>query len=257
MVESGLRRLTSRRWKVGVGILLALILIVVGGVAVYFSLPHHGTSASVQSVANDPHVSISKTDGVTVLSPTNGTSTVGLVFYPGARVAPDAYYASLAPLVRRANVTVFVPKMPFNVALLDVGAAGEVRSRYSGIRTWFVGGHSLGGVAACRYASSHDVRGLVQFASYCDTNVSERPIDVLTVSGSRDTVLDREAYRESRNLLPQNATFREITGMNHTEFGSYRGQQGDSRATISYAVAHRRLADILVPWLSKSVTATA
>jgi hypothetical protein len=249
MADSRIRRLTNRRWKLGIGIVLVAILIVVGGVAVYFSFPHHGTSSSVQSVVNDPRVSLSTTDGVTVLSPPNGTSTVGLVFYPGARVAPDAYYASLAPLVRRANVTVFVPKMPLNIALLDVGAAGEIRSRYPGIRTWFIGGHSLGGVAACRYANSHEVRGLVQFASYCDKNVSERPIDVLSVTGSMDTVLNREAYRASRNLFPPNATFREISGMNHTEFGSYRGQRGDSRATISYNVAHRRLADIVVPWM--------
>ena len=212
MTDSGIRRLTNRRWKLRIGILLVVILIVVGGVVVYFSLPYHGTTSSVQSVVKDPHVSISKTDGVTVLSPTNGNSTVGLVFYPGARVAPDAYYASLAPLVRRANVTVFVPKMPLNVALLDVGAAEEIRSRHPEIRTWIVGGHSLGGVAACRYTRSHDVRGLIQFASYCDKNVSERPIGVLSVTGSRDTVLNREAYRKNRDLLPANATFRRFPG---------------------------------------------
>ena len=249
MADSGLRRLTNRRWKLGIGILLVVILIAVGGVVVYFSLPHHGTTSSIQSVVKDPRVSLSTADGVTVLSPTNGTSTVGLVFYPGARVAPDAYYASLAPLIRRANVTVFIPKMPLNVALLDVGAAGEIRSRQPEIRTWFVGGHSLGGVAACRYTRSHDVRGLVLFASYCDKNVSERPMSVLSVTGSRDTVLNREAYRKNGGLFPPNATFREISGMNHTEFGSYRGQRGDSRATISYGIAHRQLADIVVPWL--------
>ena len=45
--------------------------------------------------------------------------------------------------------------------------------------------------------------------------------------------------------------------MNHTEFGSYRGQRGDSPATITYDVAHRRLGDIVVPWLvNESANAT-
>ncbi|MFC7079321.1 alpha/beta hydrolase [Halorussus caseinilyticus] len=156
----------------------------------------------------------------------------------------------------RANVTVFVPKMPLNVALLDADAAAESRTRNPGIRTWFVGGHSLGGVAACRYADGHDVRGLVLFASYCDANVSDRSLAVLSVTGSADTVLDRGNYRAGRTRLPPTADFREIRGVNHTQFGSYRGQRGDSPAPLSYDEAHRRLADRLVPWLANQSATT-
>ncbi|WP_135823684.1 alpha/beta hydrolase [Halorussus ruber] len=263
-----------RWWKRGGLLVVVLLVVALGGVTVYFSVPYHGTAASVQSVEDDPRVSVTTIDGVRVLSPTaanstpgsnptTGTnsasepnSTVGLVFYPGARVAPDAYDSSLAPLVTRANVTVFVPRMPLNVALLDADAAERIRTnptiraRHPDIRTWFVGGHSLGGVAACRYADSHDVRGLVLLASYCNANVSDAPMAVLSVTGSADTVLDRENYRQGRTRLPANATVREIRGVNHTQFGSYRGQRGDSPAPLSYDEAHRRLADLLVPWVA-------
>jgi hypothetical protein len=269
-----------RWWKRGALLVVVILAVALGGVAVYFSDPHHGTTASVQSVEDDPRVSVTTIDGVRVLSPTaansptaadsptpadsnrNSTtgpnSTVGLVFYPGARVAPDAYDRSLAPLVTRANVTVFVPKMPLNIALLDADAAERVRTSptvrtsHPDIRTWFVGGHSLGGVAACQYADAHDVRGLVLFASYCNANASDESMAVLSVTGSADTVLDRENYRQGRTRLPPNATVREIRGMNHTQFGSYRGQRGDSPAPLSYDEAHRRLADILVPWVENN-----
>jgi hypothetical protein len=245
-----------RRWKRTAAVLLAVLVLAVGGVAVYFSLAHHGTASSVQSVADDPEVSVSTENGVRVLAPADGDSTTGLVFYPGARVAPDAYDAALAPLAARADVTVFVPKMPLNVALLDTDAAGEVRSRHPEIGTWFVGGHSLGGVAACRYADGRDVRGLVLLASYCDADVSDQLLAVLSVTGSADTVLDRGNYRAGRSRLPPDATVREIEGMNHTQFGSYRGQRGDSPAALSYEAAHRRLADVLVPWVAnRSATA--
>jgi len=238
------------QWKRGAVVVLAILLIAAGGVGVYLSIPQRGPTSSVQSVEDDPRISVASEDGVHVLSPAETNSTTGFVFYPGARVAPDAYYRTLAPLVTRANVTVFVPTMPLNVALLDAGAADSIRADHPEVRRWAVGGHSLGGVAACRYADSHpgEVRGLVLFASYCNEDVSDQSLAVLSVTGSADTVLDRGNYRASRTRLPPNATTREIQGMNHTQSGSYRGQRGDSAATLSYDEAHDRLADVLVPW---------
>lgn len=241
-----------RRWKQGVLVVFLALSITVGGIVVYLSLPQQGTASSVQSVKGDSRISVTSEDGVRVLSPAGANSTTGFVFYPGARVAPDAYYSTLAPLVTQANVTVFIPKMPLNMALLDADAAETIRTHHPGIRTWFVGGHSLGGVAACQYANSHanDLRGLVLFASYCNANVSDEPLAVLSITGSADTVLNRDNYRTGRTRLPPNATFREIQGLNHTQFGSYRGQRGDSPAPLSYEEAHRRLAEVLIPWLS-------
>ncbi|WP_132060887.1 alpha/beta hydrolase [Halorussus amylolyticus] len=243
-----------RWWKRGVVIAVVILIIAVGSVAVYFSVPHHGTPASIQSVEDDPRISVTSDDGVRMLSPAGENSTTGFVFYPGARVAPDAYDSTLAPLVTRTNVTVFIPKMPLNIALLDTDAAENTRSRHPGIRTWFVGGHSLGGVAACQYADSHDVRGLVLFASYCNVDASDESLAVLSVSGSADTVLDRDAYEEGRSRLPPNATVHEIQGMNHTQFGSYRGQRGDSAAPLSYDEAHQRLDGVLVGWFANHTT---
>lgn len=241
-----------RRWKRGVAVVFAALVIAGGGIALYFSMAHHGTPSSIQSVEDDPRVSVSTDGGVSTLSANGANSTTGLVFYPGARVAPDAYYSTLAPLVTQANVTVFVPEMPFNVALLDADAAENVRSRHPDIQTWFVGGHSLGGVAACQYAASHDVRGLVLFASYCNVDVSDQSLAVLSVTGSADTVLDRGNYRDARSRLPPTVSTHEIRGMNHTQFGSYRGQRGDSPAELSYAEAHRRLTTVLVPWVANN-----
>ncbi|KAB1196348.1 MULTISPECIES: alpha/beta hydrolase [Haloferax] len=237
------------RWKRGAVVVFVVFVVLSGGVVLYFSLPYHGTSSSVQEVVDDPQVSVEKTDGVHVLAPANADSTVGLVFYPGGRVAPDAYYSTFAPVVKQANVTVFIPQMPLNTALLDTDAAAKIQRQNPAIQTWFVGGHSLGGVAACQYASSHEVEGLLLFASYCNVDLSEESVAVLSVTGSADTVLDWENYQAATTKVPPTATFHEIQGMNHTQFGSYRGQRGDSPASISYGEAHRRVAEVVVEWL--------
>ena len=238
-------------WRSRVVVFVIVVVIVgIGGAALYVSIPYHGSTSSVRHVEADPALTVSTEGGVHVLAPADADSTVGFVFYPGARVAPDAYYDTFAPVVTRLNVTVFIPEMPLDIALFDTDAAEGVRTRHPGIQTWFVGGHSLGGVAACQYASAHDVQGLVLLASYCDGDVSDESFPALSVTGSADTVLDRENYRGAEPRLPPETTSHEIEGMNHTQFGSYRGQRGDSPAPLSYDDAHRRLADVLVPWLS-------
>jgi pimeloyl-ACP methyl ester carboxylesterase len=237
-------------WKRGLAGVVVVLLVGSAGGVLYFSMPYHGSTSSVQQVVDDPNETVTTEAGVHVLSPAETTSTVGFVFYPGGRVAPDAYYSTFAPVVTRTNVTVVIPEMPLNIALLNTDAMERIRTQHPRIQRWFIGGHSLGGVAACQYANSHDVHGLVLFASYCNVDVSDESFAALSVTGGADTVLNKENYQEAKPRLPPNTTTADIEGMNHTQFGSYRGQRGDSPAALSYADAHQQLADVLVPWLT-------
>jgi dienelactone hydrolase len=226
---------------------VALLLIVATGFTLYFGTSLHGREPSVRAGQSNDAVTVSHSNGVYVIEPADGTATAGFVFYPGGRVHPDAYLSSLAPFAARADVVVFIPKMPLNLAVFDPDAAGSVIARHPDINQWFVGGHSLGGAMACRYASTHpELAGLVLFAAYCNREVSG--MAVLSVTGGADVVLSRESYRRNRENLPASATLTVIPGMNHSEFGSYTGQRGGQPARIGYEVAHDRLASVVVPW---------
>lgn len=245
-------------WKRGVLVLVVSILIVAGFglelAVTYFDQPHHGTDASIERVEADPTVEVDRLGGGYVMRPAGRESTVGLIFYPGGRVHPDAYLASLAPVVRDANVTVFVPKMPLNLAVLNQGAAGSIVRDHPDVDTWYVGGHSLGGSMACRYAGSHpnEVDGVVLLAAYCDRNVSDASLRVLSVTGTADQVLNRDRVRATRSNLPGDARVVSIRGMNHSQFGSYTGQRGGAPASIDFATAHARLGAVLVSWFENA-----
>lgn len=228
---------------------LVLAIVVMSGLGWYVTHPLSGSDASIETVRANDRVALSQHDGTYVLEPANGDPTAGLVFYPGGHVSPDAYLASLAPLVSQANIAVYVPRMPLGFAVFAPGTASAVAAEHPDIDRWFVGGHSLGGAMACRYASNHRDRvdGLVLFASYCEAGVAPN-VPTVSVTGSADTVLDRETYAARRGTLPANATVVDIRGMNHSEFGSYTGQRGDRPAPIGYRAAHDRLADVVVPW---------
>jgi dienelactone hydrolase len=228
----------------------AAVVVVAVGVG-YFGTPLHGTTAGITSVEADTEVTVGHEGGTYRIDPVGETPAAGLVFYPGGRVHPDAYLASLAPLAAEADVAVVVPKMPLALAVLDQGAAGRYVSD-SAVDTWYVGGHSLGGVMACRYARNNPtaVEGVVLFASYCDRDISATGLAVLQVTGTADTVLDQGAVESARANLPAGATVRELP-LNHSQFGGYRGQPGDSPSGLDYDSAHDRLAEVVLSWLQK------
>ncbi|MCU4719670.1 alpha/beta fold hydrolase [Halapricum hydrolyticum] len=233
--------------------ILVVVLLAVAGFLLYFGTPFHGSDVSVQAVQEDDRIELERMNGDYLLRPANADSTTGLVFYPGARVHPDAYLSSLSPLVTEANVTVVVVKMPLNLAVFEQGAASRVIETHD-VQQWYVGGHSLGGAMACRYAEKNPgrVSGVVLFGSYCDRSIAETDLRVLSVTGADDTVLDRQTYDRNRANLPADATVRELPGVNHTQFGSYTGQRGDRPSGTSYEVAHRRLANVTVPWFREA-----
>lgn len=231
-----------------------VVFLAVVAFLLYFGTPFHGSNSSVQSVLGDDRITVEHGGGGYVMQPAEGVSDSGLVFYPGARVAPDAYLASLAPLVRGANVTVVVVKTPLNLAVLDQGAATGIIERRGGVEHWYVGGHSLGGAMACRYARAHPhrVEGLLLFGAYCDKSIADSDLRVLSVTGEADTVLNRNTYERDIRNLPSDATLVDLPGVNHSQFGSYTGQPGDRPSGTPYDVAHQRLADVIVPWFQNA-----
>lgn len=247
--------LRSRGKRLFVWLLVAVLVLATVAV-VYLSTPFRAQPGEVEALAADDDVTLERTEVGYVLEPTADGSRAGLVFYPGARVHPEAYLPALAPLVREAGITVVVPEMPAHLAVVDYGlarvglgtdAAAVARAETPGIEDWYVGGHSLGGAMACRYATlDDDLDGLVLYGSYCDRDLSDRDLAVLSVVGRADTILDREAYERGVTYLPPSARVEVVDGVNHTQFASYTGQ--DEPSGTSYETAHERVNAIAVPW---------
>ncbi|WP_331233430.1 alpha/beta fold hydrolase [Natronorarus salvus] len=242
----------GRDWR-RLGIAFALCLMaVLGGVVLYFAVPYDAEPEAAAAVSENDAVVIEERGGVHVLSPAGDEATTGLVFYPGARVDPEAYVPTLAPLAE-AGVLVVIPEMPLNLAFFDSGAAADPIAEFETVDRWYVGGHSLGGAMACRYAAANpdEVEGVVLYASYCDRDVSDTELAVLSVLGTEDGVLSADTERENRDLLPAEAEIVEIGGANHAGFGAYGEQFRDGEATIGDEEARDRIAAVTVDWFER------
>lgn len=156
-----------------------------------------------------------------------------LVFYPGAKVAEEAY----APLLHRLaeeGVDCFLVKMPGRLAIFGQNRAESVMKEYS-YNEWYLAGHSLGGAMAAGYASKHIDRfaGLILLAAYPTGSLEKDEFKVLSVYGSEDLVLNREKLEDGKKYMPKNCTELCIEGGNHAQFGSYGKQKGDGEAALS------------------------
>ncbi len=181
------------------------------------------------------------------LAPVGRRATAGLVFYPGARVDPRAYLPLLTQVAQQ-GYRVVVLKPPYDLAVLDPGAADRVVRDYAEVERWAVGGHSLGGTMAARYAGRDPAKvgALVLWASYPARDLRDMRAAVTSVYGTRDglaTVSDIEA---SRADLPDGTTYVPVEGGVHAFFGDYGDQPGDGRPTTDRATAQTTIVEATV-----------
>ena len=125
--------------------------------------------------------------------------------------------------------------MPFNLAVLDMNAADGIQEQYPEIENWYIGGHSLGGSMAASYLEKNvdDYEGLILLGSYSTADLSETDLDVLSIYGSEDKVMNHEKYADNKANLPDDFTEIIIDGGCHAYFGMYGAQDGDGTPTIS------------------------
>ena len=209
---------------------LAWLFFFIFGAFGYFGIYYHSAPAAGKYMSSSESVEVRSIKGG-YLFDGYGKSDV-LIFYPGAKVDEKAY----APIMHRLaenGVDCIVAKMPVHMAFLKREAADTFIGSYP-YENWYIGGHSLGGAMACIYSASHRgaVKGIVLLASYPSVKLAEG-LKLCIIRGSRDTVINKGAYDESRGLWTKDAVEVVIEGGNHSQFGSYGLQKGDTEASVS------------------------
>ncbi len=223
---------TKRKGLITLTSILLVILIVVAGCGIYLSDYYRADIKAIGELLPQGTSWKELPNGTIVFEPDNATK--GLIFYPGGKVEYTAYIPLMQSCAEQGILCVLV-EMPFNLAVLDVNAADGIQEEYPEIQDWYIGGHSLGGSMAASYLSDHidDYKGLILLGSYSTADLSATSLDVLSVYGSEDNVLNREKYNENKTNLPYNFTEMVIQGGCHAYFGMYGIQEGDGTPTIT------------------------
>lgn len=222
-----------RKIFIGVATIVVILLITIGYCIAYLNDYYPADKKAIDAFV--PVNSVSKEeleDNTIVYIPENPQA--GFIFYPGGKVEYTAYEPLMEACASEGILCVLI-EMPFNLAVLDVDAAKGIQEQYPQIKKWYIGGHSLGGSMAASYLSEHteDFEGLILLGSYSTENLSDTSLNILSIYGSEDKVLNHEKYQSNKSNLPNEFTEVVIEGGSHAYFGMYGLQEGDGTPRIS------------------------
>ncbi|MBR2133070.1 MAG: alpha/beta hydrolase [Oscillospiraceae bacterium] len=224
-------------------IFLGIIAVIILLGAIYLNDYYHTDFQAVAAFSTmDALESDGETNIVTVY-PLNNKATVyaplesatcGFIFYPGGKVEHTAYEPLMKSCAAQGILCVLL-EVPFRVAMLDTNAADGIQNRFPEIDRWYIGGHSLGGSVAGSYLADHTEAfdGLILLGSYVINDLSDTNLDILSVYGSEDRVLNMENYEKNTEHLPETFTEVVIDGGCHAYFGTYGAQDGDGTPAIT------------------------
>lgn len=234
-------RARSRQVRKWVSIASAVGLFLVALFGLWLS--PFGAEPVALDVIDDPGaLEVSETPTEIVLWPAGGDPEVGIVFYPGARVDARAYARVLRPLAETGNGVVVV-KAPLGIAFLAADFFEAWVDEHPEIDHWIVAGHSLGGVAASSAARSELIDGLLLWASFPATDISDvASLKAVSIYGTSDAIAEPEEILASASDLPETTRFSPIPGGIHSYFGDYGLQPGDGQPGTDRDTAQEQIA---------------
>lgn len=199
----------------------------------FYSSQSHGVSD--QSLESNDKITTQNTSDYYSFTPKTVFKNV-FVFYPGAMIDPKAYVPLCRKIVEN-NIQVYLIKMPWRLASNGYNKPKELHLFNDSTKTYILSGHSLGAKMAAQFVFENPelIDKLILIGSSHPKNISlaDSKIPILKIYGSNDGVADEKSILENKSKLPKTAKFKKIEGANHSQFGYYGFQLGDSQATIT------------------------
>ena len=211
---------------------------------------------------SDTKVTVAETSRFISFRPNASSQPVGLIFFPGGMVQPEAY-APMSRTIAEHGYTVFIVKLPFGSAPLKsqeadvINQALEIISSNTSIQHWFVGGHSRGAAIASRFAYKHGEAfdGLVLIGTShpkeAAFDLSNSTLAVTKIYATNDGLASMAEVEANAIYLPANTTWVLIEGGNHSQFGYFGKLLFDNPATLSREQQQKLTIEAILSALSR------
>lgn len=253
MTTNTLAQSRGRRKRLAIWISAVALILILACIVGYRLMVYPPSGQAVQAMQSDTTVTVTDQDGIIQFEPASANKQPSVLFYPGAFVDPESY-SPWARKLAEAGYRTYIVRMPLNLAVMGMNKADQVIEAHPD-ETFVLGGHSLGGAMAARYAAEHadQLAGVFFMGAYADDKGSLAATDLkaLQLTGSQDGVLSWDTWEQDKKNMPKETTYVSIEGGNHAQFGSYGSQRGDLEATISEAEQHDQIAKAMVTWLEQ------
>lgn len=238
----------KRKIFITTSVIVLILVLLISFCAIYLNDYYPADMEAIQAVASASEVECRVNEYGIVFEPDGATK--GFIFYPGGKVEHRAYIPLMGACAEQGILCVLV-EMPFRLAVLDSNAADGIQTQYPEIEEWYIGGHSLGGSMAASYIAKHteDYEGLILLGAYSTADLAQSELDVLSIYGSEDRVMNPGKYDDYKSNLPHDFTEIVIEGGCHAYFGMYGEQDGDGVPAITnreqITIAGQKIVDFM------------
>ncbi len=130
-----------------------LLIVVVGGL-IFLTQAYDPMQEALDALESTPDMTITNNKQWISFDPSNRSTGVGFIFYPGGNVKPESYSIIARGIAHNGSLVVIV-KFPFDLAVFSPDRAGKVIDAFPEVSSWVIGGHSLGGLMASNYVYSN------------------------------------------------------------------------------------------------------
>jgi hypothetical protein len=231
---------------------IGLLFLAVLGIAIWAKSGTYTAKKVALSVLESTET-LSVTQDKWIVFEPNKETDIGLVFYPGGLVEPAAY-APILHQIAEEGVLVIITPMPFNLAILNTGAAEGVIEAYPQISTWVIAGHSLGGAAAAIFAENKPskIDAIALWDSYPpdSADLSDNAISAISIYGTTNSYPNTDNFQDKKYLMPPGTKYIAIEGASHAQFGDYGQQKGDVVPSISMGEQHKQVVEDMLEFLT-------
>jgi len=211
---------------------------------------------------SDSKITVEETSHFLAFIPNASSQPVGLIFFPGGLVQPEAY-APMARTIAEQGYNVFIVKLPFGSAPLEsqevdvMNQALEIMNSNVSNQFWVVSGHSRGAAIASRFAYKHgeSFDGLILIGTShpkeAAFDLSNSFLAVTKIYATYDGLASTDEVEANAIYLPANTNWVLIEGGNHSQFGYYGSQLGDDSATISREQQQKLMIEAILSALNR------
>ena len=228
---------------------VAMLIGAAAGVTLLNCKPAQHSIEEYEKAFPDVTISVSR-NGTTEMQPKYNDTRTGIIFYCGALIRPEAYIPLMARVSERGYFC-SIPKLMLNMAPMSYNIAETVICNHPEIDTWYIAGHSMGGLTASGFAADNEnlISGLIFVAAYSNRDLSEKSFPTLSVFGDNDGVMNRKLYEERQSWNTPDFEEHIIMGANHAGFGDYGKQPRDNDAKIPAEEQQQQTAEIICSWI--------
>ena len=220
------------RQKIGI-VLAALCALGAAVLAAWYRIDGIPAESSAAFLTGAKYTAEQSKYGGLVFKP-DSSNGCGIIIMHGALILPQSYAKTAAYFAAR-GYTVYLPEGAARLSINAVATAANI-IRESDLSTWFMIGHSMGGMASLEVAAreTSGIMAAALWAAAMPSDFSGINIPLLYLWGDTDGLLPQNRFQEARDNLPDDVEYVTVAGANHKNFALYTHQFFDRDATLDW-----------------------